>query len=66
VKVLANGREVDLAEGAGLPDLFEVIGVGQKWVVVEINGEAIDRSRMGGVHLVEGDRVELVRAVAGG
>ena len=66
MKVVANGEEVDLNAGSGLLDLFEVLGVGAKWVVAEINGEAIPRPRMPSVHLNEGDRIELVRAVAGG
>ncbi len=64
--VVANGEGVDLPAGAGLLDLFEVLGVGAKWVVAEVNGEAVPRSCMAEVRLSEGDRVELVRAVAGG
>ena len=66
MKVVANGEEVELTAGAGLLDLFEVLGVGPKWVVAEINGEAISRPDMPAVRLSDGDRVELVRAVAGG
>ena len=35
-------------------------------VVVERNGEALVRSELDGVVLADGDRLELVRAVAGG
>lgn len=66
MRVVANGEDVDLPAGAGLLDLFEVLGVGAKWVVAEVNGEAIPRPDMAGTTLNEGDRVELVRAVAGG
>ena len=66
MKVVANGETVELADGAGLLQLFDALGVGAKWVVAEVNGEAIPRSEMGGVVLHPGDRVELVRAVAGG
>ena len=66
MKVVANGEDVELVDGSGLLDLFEVLGVGPKWVVAEINGEAIDRREMAGVHLRDGDHIELVRAVAGG
>lgn len=64
--MVANGEDVELAAGAGLLDLFDVLGVGAKWVVAEVNGEAIPRADMSGVVLNDGDRVELVRAVAGG
>lgn len=66
MKVVANGDQIELPDGGGLLDLFDVLGVGAKWVVAEVNGEAIPRAQMPEVRLSEGDRVELVRAVAGG
>lgn len=64
--VIANGEDIELIDGSGLLDLFEVLGVGAKWVVAEVNGEAIPRPDMPSVRLNEGDRIEMVRAVAGG
>ena len=55
-----------MPDGAGLLDLFDALGVGAKWVVAEVNGEAVARPDMAAVTLADGDRVELVRAVAGG
>ena len=66
MEVIANGDRVALPAGAGLPDLFEALGVRAKWVVVELNGEPVERAAMGTTVLTDGDRVELVRAVAGG
>ena len=66
MRVIANGNTVELSTGAHLTDLFDAMGVGAKWVVAEVNGEAIDRPRMASVLLADGDRIELVRAVAGG
>lgn len=66
MQVIANGDPVTLPEGARLPDLFAVLGVGAKWVVAEVNGDAVDRTDMPALVLADGDRVELVRAVAGG
>ena len=66
MKVVANGEPVELPSGSGLLDLFAALGVGAKWVVAEINGDAIDRADMPSAVLNDGDRVELVRAVAGG
>jgi sulfur carrier protein len=64
--VIANGDTVEIHDDARLTDLFEVLGVQAKWVVAEINGEAVDRADMPSVVLADGDRIELVRAVAGG
>jgi sulfur carrier protein len=66
VEVVANGDRVTLPDGAGLPELFEALGVRAKWVVVELNGEPVERSDISSTVLHGGDRVELVRAVAGG
>jgi sulfur carrier protein len=64
--VSANGEPVELADGACLSDLLEVLGLGARWVVAEVNGRAVDRRDMVRTALHDGDRVELVRAVAGG
>ncbi len=66
MRVTANGDPVDLPEGATVVDLLGALGLAERWVVVERNGEAVPRSAMGSTVLGEGDRLELVRAVAGG
>jgi sulfur carrier protein len=64
--VIANGAPTELPPGATLTDLLVAMGLGAKWVVAECNGEAIPRAAMGATMLADGDRIELVRAVAGG
>lgn len=66
VRVLANGKTVELAPGASLVDLLDALGLGARWVVAERNGEAVPRARMASTVLQDGDRIELVKAVAGG
>jgi thiamine biosynthesis protein ThiS len=66
VEVIANGDPIRLAEGATITDLLQALGLGAKWVVAELNGEPVDRSAMPRTVLKDGDKVELVRAVAGG
>jgi sulfur carrier protein len=66
VVVIANGSPVALPEGAHLSDLLAALGLGAKWVVAERNGHAVDRADMPATALADGDRIELVRAVAGG
>ena len=66
MRVSANGAPTDLRDGATLTDLLDVLGLGAKWVVAERNGEAVDRTAMATMVLADGDRIELVRAVAGG
>ena len=64
--VTANGDAVELADGATVADLLAALGLGGRWVLVERNGEPVRRSDLHTTRLAEGDRLELVRAVAGG
>jgi sulfur carrier protein len=66
MRVTVNGGERDLPDGLGLVALIEQLGLRPGSVVVERNGEALVRSEMDAVVLTDGDRLELVRAVAGG
>jgi sulfur carrier protein len=66
VVVIANGRPVDLPDGASVAGLLEALGVAGRVVVVERNGEPVDRSETATTPLADGDRCEVVRAVAGG
>jgi thiamine biosynthesis protein ThiS len=64
--ILANGKPREIADGATIVDFLRVLGWKPEWVVVEHNGEPVHRSRLGDRTLAEGDRLEVVRAVAGG
>ena len=64
--VVANGDEVEVAEGASVADLLEQLGLGRRLIVVERNGEPVPKRELATTALADGDRLELVRAVAGG
>ena len=66
MKVTANGEPVEVPDGATVTDLLGVLGLGGRWVLVERNGEAVRRGDLATTRLAAGDRLELVRAVAGG
>ena len=66
MKVVANGDPVELPDGATVDDLLAALGLGGKWVVVERNREPVARADLATTVLADGDKVELVRAVAGG
>lgn len=66
IRITANGRPLDLEEGSSVADLIRSRGLDPRFVVVELNGEPLERSRYEEVGLSDGDRLELVRAVAGG
>ena len=66
MKVTANGDEITLRDASTAMDLLEHLGLGSRWVLVERNGEPVERPHLATTVLAEGDRLELVRAVAGG
>jgi sulfur carrier protein len=58
---------VDLPEGSTLTALLARLGIPAKAVAaMEHNGEPVARSDQDTRSLSDGDRIELVRAVAGG
>jgi len=57
---------IDLPDGATLPDLLDLLGLTGRTVAIERNGEAVDRKAVASIVLDDGDRCEIVRAVAGG
>jgi len=64
--VVANGAPREVPSDATIADLLASIGWKPEWVVVEYNGEPLERARLASVRLSDGDRLEIVRAVAGG
>lgn len=64
--IVANGRTVEVE----LPSTLEEFLVAQhllpRSVVVELNGEAVAPSEFCGRQLQAGDRLEIVKIVAGG
>lgn len=66
MEILANGKPYDVASGTTIDAFIRLRGLDPRFVVVEHNGEPLERTTYEHVTLGEGDRLELVRAVAGG
>jgi sulfur carrier protein len=66
VRITANGESFDLPVARTIAEFVRDRGLDPRFVVVERNGEPLERSRYESVTLEDGDRIELVRAVAGG
>jgi thiamine biosynthesis protein ThiS len=66
VRVVANGATFDLSPPVTVAAFVRQRGLDPRYVVVERNGEPLERPRYEDVLLEDGDRLELVRAVAGG
>jgi sulfur carrier protein len=64
--ITANGKVFDVENDLSVADFIRWRGLDPRHVVVERNGEPLERRRYEEVRLADGDRLELVRAVAGG
>ena len=66
MRLRVNGADRAVDDGLTVTGLVELLGLGVKWVVVERNGEPVERALMATTALGDGDVLEIVRAVAGG
>lgn len=64
--IVANGKPREVDGGETIGDFLRALGWKPRWVVVEYNGEPLERARYDATPLRDGDRLEVVRAVAGG
>ena len=66
IVVFANGRAKQIAPDLCVTDLLSGLKVNARAVLVEVNGEALFRDEWAGRCLEHGDRLEIIRVVAGG
>lgn len=66
ISITANGRDYTVNVNTALPDFVRERGLDPDRVVVEHNGQALTRKEASTLHLTAGDRLEIVRIVAGG
>ena len=64
--VIANGKETDVNIPCTVDEFLQELDLPPRSVVVELNGEALTPSSFAGKQLQSGDRLEIVRIVAGG
>ena len=64
--VSINGDEREIASGTTLAALLDVLGVRRDGTAVALNDDVVPRARHDLTTLQEGDRLEIIVAVAGG
>ena len=64
--IIVNGETRQLADGTSAAQLIEALGLGERRLALELNGEIVPRSQHKERMLAAGDRVEIVHAVGGG
>ena len=66
MKLIVNGEERNVAEGLTVARLLEEMQVPEKGTAVARNDRVVKRAEQGGTRIEAGDRIEIIRAVAGG
>ena len=66
VKISLNGETADARDAKTIAELIERYELPPQSILVEHNGLAVHRREWSERALVEGDRVEFIRVVAGG
>jgi sulfur carrier protein len=66
VKISLNGETVDVRDAKTIGELIERYQLSPQSILVEHNGLAVHHREWSERALAEGDRIELVRVVAGG
>lgn len=64
--MIVNGETRPIEPGSSISALLEQLGLADRRVAVEVNGEIIPRSEHPRHQLAADDRVEVVQAIGGG
>ncbi|MFQ5894926.1 MAG: sulfur carrier protein ThiS [Nitrospinota bacterium] len=66
MKLILNGEEREFEGPLTVADLLGRLGISGEGIAVAVNLEVVPRGELDRRQLVEGERVEIVRAVGGG
>jgi sulfur carrier protein len=66
MKIAVNGESVDVRDAKTIAELIDRYQLTPQSILVEHNGLALHRREWPERRLAEGDRIELIRVVAGG
>jgi len=66
MQISVNGEATEIDESATMADLVAQLGLGNRRLAVEYNGEILPRSNWEQTRLGNGDRIEIVHAIGGG
>lgn len=66
IEVVANGRVREVTAGRTVEEFLVELALDPDVVVVERNGEILDRDRFAEVRVEAGDKLEIVHFVGGG
>lgn len=66
MKITLNGAEREIAQASSIAELLAALGLPERGIAVARNDTVVRRARYEQTVLCEGDRIEVIQAVAGG
>ena len=66
MRIVVNGRDMDVTEGLSIDGLLRELGVKREYTAVAVNRDITPKSAYGATVLRPGDKVEIVRPMGGG
>lgn len=66
MRLVVNGELRELEEGATVARLFAVLEIDSTYRAVAVNAQVVSRQDYSTTVLKDGDRIEIIQAVAGG
>jgi thiamine biosynthesis protein ThiS len=66
LRVIVNGQDREVADGAAIADLISQLDLKPERVAVELNRNILRRVEWSNTTLKDGDKVEIVHFVGGG
>jgi sulfur carrier protein len=66
VKATINGRAREVPDGTTIGALLETLGTARNGIAVARNDCVVRRAEYDALSIADGDRIEIIKAVAGG
>jgi len=66
MRIVVNGRDMDVADGLSVDGLLRELGVKREYTAVAVNRDITPKSAYDATVLRPGDKVEIVRPMGGG
>ncbi len=66
MEIRINGKPKEVRDGLSVAGLLQDLGLDARYAAVALNGEVVRRADHPAVVVKDGDRIEIVHAVAGG
>jgi len=66
MNIVINGETREMAAASTVAHVLDLFGIDPAITLVQLNDDIVERSRFAETTLSAGDRIELVRFVAGG